>query len=34
MEQLGSILLFNQTKNGVTLFYLPNAEQNDFILKN
>jgi hypothetical protein len=26
IERLRYILIFNQTKNGVTLFYLPNAE--------
>jgi hypothetical protein len=34
MEQRRSILLFNQTKNRAALFYVPNAEYNDSILKN
>jgi hypothetical protein len=34
MKRLRSILLFNQTKNETTLFYLLNAEQDEFIIKN
>jgi hypothetical protein len=33
MELLRFILLFNQTKNEVALFFLPNAELNGSILK-
>jgi hypothetical protein len=33
-KRICSILFFNQTKNKVTLFCLPNEELNDFILKN